>query len=319
MESEMHNLTMRNDGFVEMAYRKGSETPWHHLGNQVPANASSSLWQKLSGMDFTIKAAIPQFSPDDDSDTISVTDRKVLYRSDNHQPLAVVSDRYQIVQPSEIHDFFRDVVQTIGLTMETAGTLFGGKKLWGLAKIGEDALLDHDKIKGYLLLTTTIDGSMATTGKFTGVRVVCDNTLGMALNGYATGASIKVPHSTKFDAKAVQEALGVAPKTFTEFKKTIELLAHTPVSKRKAAEATKKIFDEGWLAVNVNRLFAGDAIGYEAKGFAGTAWGWLQSCTEVVDHGREKASPSHQIAHIMYGRGDKQKRQAFDLAMEMAR
>jgi phage/plasmid-like protein (TIGR03299 family) len=310
---------MRNDGFVEMAYRKGSETPWHHLGNAVPANGSSDLWQKLSGMDFVIKAASAQFTPDEDGDTISVTDRKILYRSDNHEPLGVVSDRYQIVQPSEIHDFFRDVVQTIGLTMETAGTLFGGKKFWGLAKIGEDALLDHDKIKGYLLLTTAIDGSMATTGKFTATRVVCDNTLGMALNGQATGASIKVPHSTKFDAKAVQQALGIAPKTFAEFKKTVELLARTPLSRRKAVGATRKIFDEGWLAANVNRLFAGEAIGYDLKGFAGTTWGWLQCCTEVVDHGREKASPSHQIAHIMYGRGDRLKRQAFDLAMEMAR
>jgi phage/plasmid-like protein (TIGR03299 family) len=270
-------------------------------------------------MDFTIKAAIPQFSPDGNGDMFSVTDRKILYRSDNHEPLAVVSDRYQIVQPCDIHNFFRDVVQTIGLTMETAGTLFGGKKLWGLAKIGEDALLDHDQIKGYLLLTTAIDGSMATTGKFTGVRVVCDNTLGMALNGHATGASIKVPHSTKFDAKAVQEALGIAPKTFAQFKKTIEQLAHTPLSTRKATAATRKIFDDGWLATNVNRLFAGDAIGYDLKGFAGTAWGWLNCCTEVVDHGREKASPSHQIAHVMYGRGDRLKRQAFDLAMEMAR
>ena len=83
-----------------------------------------------------------------------------LHRSDNDAPLGIVSSSYEIVQPNEAFDFFRDLIHSIGLEINTAGTLFGGKRYFVSAKIGEQALIQNDNIRGYLLFTTSADGTL---------------------------------------------------------------------------------------------------------------------------------------------------------------
>ena len=68
-------------------------------------------------------------------------DSKVLYRSDTLAPLSVVSNRYQVVQPHTVLEFYRDLVATAGFELETAGVLKGGRKLWALAKTGQETVL----------------------------------------------------------------------------------------------------------------------------------------------------------------------------------
>ena len=122
-----------------------------------------------------------------------------------HQGSPVRGQRYQVVQPKAVLEFYRDLTEISGFELETAGVLKEGKKFWALAKTGKEAALKgNDLVKGYLLLATSCDGTLATTATPTTIRVVCNNTLTIALNG-ATSA-IKVPHSTSFDAQAGQEA-----------------------------------------------------------------------------------------------------------------
>jgi len=114
-------------------------------------------------------------------------EQKVLYRSDTKAALSVVSSRYQVVQPKEILEFYRDLTEVSGFELETAGVLKEGRKIWALAKTGQHATLKgNDTINGYLLLATACDGTLATTAQFTSIRVVCNNTLAVALsNGSA--------------------------------------------------------------------------------------------------------------------------------------
>src|SRR6202044_3294118 len=102
-------------------------------------------------------------------------------------------DNFKIVQPGAVLEFFRDLTAAAGFTLETAGTLFGGKRFWALAAIGETASIADpaDKMKGYLLLSTACDGSMATEARYTTVRVVCNNTLSSARSA---GAKVRVTH-----------------------------------------------------------------------------------------------------------------------------
>src|SRR3546814_20756798 len=115
-------------------------------------------------------------------------EQKVLYRSDTKAPLAVVSKRFQVVQPGEILEFYRDLTEVGGFELETAGVLRGGRKFWALARTGQSvSLKGRDRVDGYLLLATACDGTLATTAQFTSVRVVCNNTLSIALGDNQIG------------------------------------------------------------------------------------------------------------------------------------
>ena len=185
------------------------DTPWHGLGNRLSAHQPLQTWLVEAGMDWHIAQSDVLFNVAPDGLHIRPhTDAKVLYRSDTLAPLSVVSNRYKVVQPDEVLGFYKDLVKAGGFELETAGVLKGGRKLWALARTGqESALRGGDTVKAYLLLATSCDGSLCTTAQFTSVRVVCNNTLQMA-TGDSKGA-VKVPHSTQFDAAAVKNALGL--------------------------------------------------------------------------------------------------------------
>ena len=170
---------------ASMAYV--GEIPWHGLGHSLPPRQPIEVWQRKAGMDFEIEETPVQYMSDRPGvlGTIQTfPEQKVLYRSDNNAPLSVVSQRYQVVQPREVLEFYRDLSEIAGYELETAGVLKGGRKFWALARTGQSvALKGKDVVNGYLLLATSCDGTLATTGTPTTVRVVCSNTLAIALNG----------------------------------------------------------------------------------------------------------------------------------------
>ena len=196
-------VTVRKNGKAEMAYV--GETPWHGLGNVLKPGASLNTWIKEAGMDWSVDRHAVQFTVNNKLQTWD--DNHVLYRSDSRKPLAVVSDGYQIVQPRQVMEFFRDLCETNKMTMETAGTLFGGRRYWALARTGHQfAIGGKDIVKQYVMLATSCDGSMATTGKHTSVRVVCNNTLTAAMKGHD---AIRVRHTSIFDETEVKIELGL--------------------------------------------------------------------------------------------------------------
>jgi hypothetical protein len=117
----------------------------------------------------------------------------------------------------------------------------------------------------------------------------------------------------------VKRALGVAPATFAEFMTSLEVLAAKRVTKSRAQSFTEKVFGKEARAVShVMDLFGGDATGYDMPGFKGTAWGWVNSVTEWVDHGAFAKTESHRISNSLLGKGDQRKRQAYEIALEYA-
>src|ERR1700679_1352407 len=159
-----HALTITN-GKVEHAYV--GEVGWHGLGNKLEAGATIEEWLAAAGMDWRIKRAkvrYPVSCEDADKPEAwrTMDDRHVLLRSDNGNPLGIVSDGYKPVQPKQVLEFFRDLTEAAGFQLETAGTLFGGKRMWALASIGAEAKIasEADKVRGFLLLCTACDGSM---------------------------------------------------------------------------------------------------------------------------------------------------------------
>jgi phage/plasmid-like protein (TIGR03299 family) len=249
---------------------------------------------------------------------------KVLYRSDTFAPLSVVSHRYQTVQPREVLEFYRDLVEVGGFDLETAGVLKGGRKLWALAKTGQEAVLrGGDRVKAYLLLATACDGTLATTAQFTSVRVVCNNTLQMAV-GDSTGA-VKVPHSTKFDPEAVKKELGVGVSAWDTFICRMKALAERRVTAGEAEAFAKQAFalpaysETAAEAASdaVLSLFHGKAIGATLESANDTAFGLLNAVTEYIDHTRRARSPSNRLDSAWFGQGAVIKQRALDAALQL--
>jgi phage/plasmid-like protein (TIGR03299 family) len=124
-------------------------TPWHQIGNQLPAKQPIEVWAQEAGMNWSICETPVYYLTEQihTPDSLSVFDeQKVLYRSDTKTPLSVVSKRYRVVQPKDILEFYRDLTEVSGFELETAGVLKGGKKLWALARTGKEAKLKGDDI-----------------------------------------------------------------------------------------------------------------------------------------------------------------------------
>ena len=211
-----------------MAY--AGQRPWHGLGNKLAAGQSIEQWRQSAGMDWAIEESDVRFVAGKDGigSLHAFPDQKVLYRSDTRRPLAVVSRRFQVVQPGEILEFYRDLTEVGGFELETAGVLAEGRKVWALARTGQSAVLKgKDQVDGYLLLATACDGTLATTAQFTSVRVVCNNTLKIAV-GDNRGA-IKVPHRSAFDPDAIKCQLGLTVAPWARFVAKMKELVACPV------------------------------------------------------------------------------------------
>ena len=322
-----HEIDMSN-GQANMAYV--GETPWHGLGQQLKPGATIEQWRKAAGMNFSIYTSPVQFeSPEAAGDPMTFDGHNVLYRSDTKMPLAVVSDKYQVVQPKEVLEFYRDLTVGAGFNLETAGVLKGGKKYWALASIGKEAKILDDQIKGYLLLGSACDGSMATTAMFTSIRVVCNNTLGFAMNEADSGkakAVVRINHRTSFDEAKVKAQLGLAANSWDSFLHNVNVWTKTKVDLVQAQAYFDKVASytttEGEEKVSertskyLMELFAGGGKGSDLKSADGTAWGLINAVTEFVDHHRGRSNDV-RIDRAWFGDGIKTKELATDLANEL--
>lgn len=312
-----------------MAYR--GETPWHGLGNPLSPRQPIEVWQKQAGMDWQIESADVRFVAGGSNlgSIHAFPEQRVLYRSDTKVPLSVVSSRYQVVQPMDILNFYRDLTEIGGFELETAGVLKDGKKLWALARTGQSvALKGNDTVHGYLLLATACDGTLATTAQFTSVRVVCANTLQIAL-GDSAGA-VKVGHRSQFDAAAVKRQLGIAISSWDGFMVRMKALADRKVNDAVAEKFFQRVLTYPAGGPNlpmpatndraikaVQSLYAGKGMGATLASASGTAWGLVNSVTEFVDHQRRARSEDHRRDAAWFGAGAALKQRAWDEAMKL--
>lgn len=233
------------------------QTPWHGLGNQLTPNQPIEVWAQQAGMDWRIESSDVSYMAKNQRGQniiLPFEEQRVLYRSDTHAPLSVVSQRFQEVQPKDILEFYRDLTEQSGFELETAGVLKGGKKFWALAKTGQtSALKGKDVSNGYILLATACDGTLATTAQFTSIRVVCNNTLAIALKAQNAGSNntgvIKVPHSTRFDADKVKQQLGISVRAWDDHMYEMKQLSQRKVTQQEAAAYFDAVFNNTNLSI----------------------------------------------------------------------
>lgn len=328
-----HEITIRESGFAEFA--STDDTAWHGLGQQLVRGASVDEWAVAAGMDWRIQRGIVRYATGRDQGAeswASMPESHVLMRSDTKAALAIVSDGFKLVQPREILETFKHEASAAGFELETAGTLFGGRRFWALASEGEQAaIVPGDVVKGYTLLVTATDGTLKTTGKKTTVRVVCNNTLGQAMG--SGSAALAISHRSKYDANAMRAALGlVHDDSFATFTDKARRLADKQVSRdraerlllsllapavaEKGASATLPELEkvtESLAFKKIMSLFNGEAKGAKLDGVQGTAWGFLNATTEYVDHFQRATSDDNRHNSAWFGAGDALKNRAAEL------
>lgn len=302
-------------------------TPWHGLGQQLTEGAPIDQWRIESGLNFDYLKTPVRYQ-DNEYWIHQMDDNFVLYRSDNNKAMSIVSDRYKIVQPAEVLEFFNEFVEAGDMHLHTAGVLKEGKNIWALAKMNESfRIMGQDEVGGYLLLVTSCDGTMATVAKFTSVRVVCNNTLQFSLNekGYQ---SIKVPHSRKFDANQVKADLGIGRTAFAEFEELVNHLAERKVSKaeqgqwlietfgdpskpaKEQSEADSKVMNQVWHSVV-------RSPGQNLRSANGTAWGLVNGATHYLDYAKRANTNDARFLNAQIGKGAELKQKAMANAIKL--
>lgn len=333
-----HELTQRHDGTAEMAYV--GDVPWHGLGQRLTPGASIEEWKQAAGMDWMIGRRALTYAADRAcTDLRTLTDQQLLIRLDSGAPLGIVSPKYNIVQPGEVLEFFRTLTAEAGFQLETAGTLFGGARYWALAKVTEATLAGWDRVGGYCLISTTADGSRATEVRKTTVRVVCNNTLGMALAA-DTKDVIRIGHREMFSIEKVHEKMGLTVEQFDTFIEAANTLTKVKVTtaaaedfvarllRAQAGKAADQGDDEDADALDEDAksraprglemilgLFDGAGRGADQKGSKGTAWGLVNAVTEYVDHLATAKTIDHRLDRAFFGSGDKLKTLALQRAL----
>lgn len=305
----MHNLEIGSAGQVAFASR--AEPAWHLLGEVFPEDESvttADMLRKAHLHDWNVRAE--PLTAAINGQEIVVPDQNVILRDNpfysedsDEEPvnaLAVVGDRYKVVQNEDAFSF-GDTLLDGGGRWETAGSIDLGRKVFGSLAIDRDVVIDPqgaaDKTRTYLLISTSHDGSLAVQASITPVRVVCQNTLNVALG--RVSQSFKMRHTQSIDGR-VAEARKALDLTFqymdnferkaqelyetevtnAEFVKIVTDLYPKPESESKAAmtrwENKVDLLGDIW-AGNVDN--APDTM----SSITGTAWGALNTLIESQD------------------------------------
>lgn len=312
------------------AFKAGSnaepyQTPWHNLSTPVSNDLTPTQMMDKAQLNWTVDR-IPTFARIGDIEV--PTGKEVLVRSSDNKILTHVSEDWQPVQNHEAFDFFTEFVMSGNMEMNTAGSLKGGNMVWALAKIKDgsfDLFKGKDVVDSYLLFSNPHEYGKCIDIRFTAVRVVCNNTLTLALNA-KSDMVVRLNHRRKFDAEMVKNTLGLASNNMSSYKEMAEYIGTRKFSVDKLMEYYNDVFptlskkedrDPSKLsrpaqtALEVLETQPGAELG------KGTWWQAYCSTTFTIDHllGR---SDDTRLTSAWYGPNRQKKVEALRKAVEYA-
>ena len=330
-----HMIDETSIGRASMAYV--GERPWHGLGSKLASGASIETWIKAAGLEWEALVVPAQY--EFNGSLLTAPNSFHMVRSDTGVSLSVMSKRYKPVQPAEVMAFFRDFILTDDrFTLETAGVLKGGNVIWALAKFADPMTVCGDAHVPYVLLTTSYNGTLATTAQGTMIRVVCNNTLTASIYG-GERAVVKVPHYKDFNRESVKtdavDRLASIVAGYAHYKALGEALAGVRLAafqveglfKRLTIDkAAKGDLDKAPTTKARNQLEAlldayRATLNEGTEG--GTAWAALNGVTRYVDHSRTTrdtqgdGASGARMASSVLGSGAAMKKEAVSILAEL--
>lgn len=309
-----HELEMINDA-VSHAYV--GEVPWHGLGTKVEPNLTPEEMLKAANLDWTVEKC-PDFTLI--NDTYAQNGNYSLVRNTDKKILSTVSEAWQPVQNHEAFEFFNDFINAGMLEMHTAGSLKGGTKVWALAKMKSSfEVVANDVIENYLLFTNPHEYGKSVDIRFTPIRVVCNNTLTMALNANVD-KFVRLNHSKKFDATFAKTAIGMTENLISSYKEKAQFLASKNFNSEKVEEFMKEVFpansneETGRTASKVLNMIEEQPGNEFAKG---SWWQAFNAVTYALDHVVGRSNDT-RLSSSWYGVNKDKKNKALSLAVDYA-
>lgn len=294
-------------GYVESVAYHG-QTPWYGWGTRVPDDLSIDQMLIAAELDWEVeKRRLKTLGQDE---WIDVPDRYALVRSSDDRVLDVVGKSYVPSQNAEVFEFFREFLDAGQATLETAGSLMGGRLVWCLAKLrGGDFNMGPDEMKGYVLLASPHWLGKSDIIKPTSVRTVCWNTITMALQE-EVASEFRHAHRSEFNAEVIQnakETLGLATEQLHEHYVACQKLKRFRITDQMLEElllpvVAPKFDPEGAVSPPADELvyprnwrMIEDAYRTAPGADPGTAWGALNAITFWADHmaGRKQENRLH--------------------------
>lgn len=323
----MHNI---NEDRIFYA----GEVPWHGIGTKLnnPATAYEAI--QAAKLNYVVSKRGLALQEEIFNPRVIVPKHFATFREDTLKVLGVVSHAYKIIQNVEAFNFFDTIIGEGQAVYHTAGALGLGERIWILAKLpGKIVIKDNDIVDKYLLLMNSHDGTSALRMFFTPIRVVCQNTLTMALQDSNAGIAIRHTGDIKSKVAAAQQALGLANKAYADFEKDAMRLADRKLTQTEAdmyfaliafqgkkaeLSVTSKLMETRYEhLLRLYRLAPGNDIP-EVKE---TAWAAFNSVSYYTDHFKylERATviPERRLKNIWFGSGLEMKQRALKVALEI--
>lgn len=312
-----------------MAYT--NQVPWHGLGFSRPEGFKDvKQLIKDAKLDWKVeRRPIYTTNPDHAERINNIEGFAALVRDKDNAVFDIVGSRYQPIQNEEAFEFFTEFVEAGKAKMETAGSLRGGKYVWGLANLGTEFRLKgkDDVVKGYLLVGCPHEQGKSLIIKFTSVRVVCNNTLTLALRN--KGNEVRISHRAAFDNATMnraKETLGIAREQMGDLETNAQKLLKLKVNRNDAIRVLASVFapdaDMKEILADFDkatpRLKSLMDVYEKAPGAEpGNGWGVLAATTYYADHVASRTADK-RLANAWLGRTANQKEAVLDKLLDMA-
>lgn len=279
-----------------------NEVPWHGLGKEVPQNVSVEEMTEAAGLRWTLEKVGPLSAvTETDQGPVEIkTDRFAVVRSTDRKVMTVCAGAWEPMQPVEVMEFMRDYVAAGEATLETAGSLRGGKVIWSLARLNHSfEVTAGDRVGGYLLITAPNEVGKGITVRTTTIRVVCANTMAMAMDAENGQTEYRQSHIGGFREEDAKEAVGRAHERLAEAERRAKTISKLKLSIDDAVqnvlapvffpaateEALELINAEGSRPKRLEEIITSirTAPGQDG-GVQDTGWGILNGVTHWADH-----------------------------------
>lgn len=314
------------------------QIPWHGLGTKLDRPSTTQEAIIMAGLDWEVLLRNVYMSVPEEDSFVQLAHRATV-RSDNNKVLGVVGPTYKPLQNKDAFAFFDPFVESGVATLETAGCLREGKRVWILAKVVGDPveIVKGDAIERFILLSNGHDGALAIRCGFTPVRVVCNNTLGMA-HGDKGSKLLRVRHTNKAKStlEVIRETMKVVNSEFEATTEQFKELAKRQVNLRDLKEYIRLVFkpqitqvteDMGISTKDANGrtdkllnkiipLFE-SGRGNDMPGVSGTLWGAYNAVTEFTTWERGRSQDT-RLDSLWFGDSAQVNTRALAVGMKMA-
>lgn len=304
-----------------------NETPWHGLGTKILTIPTIEEAMVAAGLNWTV--GLKDLKTVDDEDVT----HKATYRQTDGKILGVVGPTYQPLQNAAAFAFFQPFLDANLATLETAGSLREGKRVWVMAKIAKDPMVivkeADDVVQQYILLSNSHDGTLAVRVGYTPVRVVCSNTMAMAHSNTASKL-IRLKHSANVEQnlEAVREIMNVAQAEFEATATQFKLLASKQISRKDLERLVKIVFSQkkdlsvkelddstSRVLSKIIPLFE-QGRGNDLPGVKGTYWAAYNSINEYLQYERGDNN-ALRMDSMWFGTSASLNKKALDTAVGM--